>query len=658
VPDFRVIESAGVAAYLRGALRDPVVRAASDDPASSVFKIIERVARAPLFLYVDDGSDKYKRLNFTSWVRVLSERPGQYTSDAISDLYHLHELRHMATLRYEPGLPLEDWVRRIKQNEKDTTLYSEAWIHFELPALRARLPIRHVWADRYLDERIRLHPELGNRDFHRRDPRAFREALLCAFLSIDERSFHELDDLEIRTAEYSGSNDQFARVWASSNDDLEAHMCRFYQLVDENEERAAIEFHRAWLEAKSGPSFIFSRQAVEYYERSHTLKVAFHRRPFPSAEEVDAALRAQADRFAALEAETKIAPTPLVAKTREMIERGITATVYALPTEEARAVSRDVYRALETEAGYFSTFGEPYTRKQDPVHLAFLDAYREWSAPIVRGLDGFSHAYPSNGSSEAIKDAIAFFLKTKSPGARLHVFRGEYEGASALARGHAIEVVEHERSDAGIDGLFLDAGPHDYFFLSQPSSLDGNVWGGYEAFVRRARDEQLSLLIDLCYVGCVDEDFSVDVSAPNICAVFFALSKSFGVYYQRIGGGFFRESIPSLEGNRWFKNLTSLAIGTELLRRFSVRTLPRRYRPYQEEAVARINARLGISLAPSDVFLLAHQRAEVAPDPFLAPFLRHGIVRACLTPMLEAMSSSALAHKSRYAPREPDEPLP
>ena len=92
---------------------------------------------------------------------------------------------------------------------------------------------------------------------------------------------------------------------------------------------------------------------------------------------------------------------------------------------------------------------------------------------------------------------------------------------------------------------------------------------------------------------------------PNIRAFVMSHSKPFGGYYHRVGGVFARTERPSLFGNRWFKNLLSLAWGTEMMRRHTVHELPRKYRPVQEEAARRVGAALGIELAPADVNLLA-----------------------------------------------------
>jgi hypothetical protein len=132
-----------------------------------------------------------------------------------------------------------------------------------------------------------------------------------------------------------------------------------------------------------------------------------------------------------------------------------------------------------------------------------------------------------------------------------------------------------------------------------------------------------------------------------VLAVAFSLSKPFGVYYDRIGGILCRDSMPSLFGNQWFKNLTSLQLGTALLELHDVFDLPRRYRTVQREAAAQIGRRLGLTLSPSDVCVLAQADPQATRDPELAAFLRRpagdptASLRLCLTPAMAEMIGTA-----------------
>jgi hypothetical protein len=189
------------------------------------------------------------------------------------------------------------------------------------------------------------------------------------------------------------------------------------------------------------------------------------------------------------------------------------------------------------------------------------------------------------------------------------------------------------------------------FCLSQPSAIDGNVWSDANAFLAllAAGADQPRALLDVTYVGAIAEApvARIAADAPAVQALAFSLSKPFGVYYDRIGGILCRDSMPSLFGNQWFKNLTSLQLGMALLERHHVFDLPRRYRSVQREAALQIGRRLDLALSPSDVGVLALANQETTGDSELAAFLRRpagdptATLRLCLTPAMAEMIGTA-----------------
>jgi hypothetical protein len=157
------------------------------------------------------------------------------------------------------------------------------------------------------------------------------------------------------------------------------------------------------------------------------------------------------------------------------------------------------------------------------------------------------------------------------------------------------------------------------------------------------------VLLDVTYVGAIAEPPAAPIAADAsaVLALVFSLSKPFGVYYDRIGGVLSRDPMPSLFGNQWFKNLTSLQLGAALLERHDVFDLPCRYKSVQRDAAARIGGRLGLTLSPSDVYVLAHAAPKSTPDRALASFLRRPAgdcearLRLCLTPTMAEMIGTA-----------------
>lgn len=163
-------------------------------------------------------------------------------------------------------------------------------------------------------------------------------------------------------------------------------------------------------------------------------------------------------------------------------------------------------------------------------------------------------------------------------------------------------------------------------------------------------------MLDLTYVGCVAKAFQVKADYPNIESIFFSLSKPAGAYYHRIGGILSRTEYPGLFGNKWFKNLMALLVGTEFMKAYGVHELPTKYTDVQMQAVHQANQALGLHLVPSDVFLLGTMPPRTNPSD-LERYLTRGsagedLVRVCLTPTMAHIIDPKLNTTVRARPHE------
>ena len=328
-------------------------------------------------------------------------------------------------------------------------------------------------------------------------------------------------------------------------------------------------------------------------------------------------------------------------------DAAISKIVYALVMPETECtidavLDGDCQSKDEGRERYHSLFREAWTQKQDQVHEGFFKRWKSWTDSVVFFEESSFHfVYPTAGASEGLREAIhAYGVASRKRGTtpRIHVFEGEYEGFTAYAIAAGIEVQTHSRCKwkESLDRVC----PHEQFYISQPSAVDGFVWSDFDCFAESLYNQcpTAELMLDLTYVGCVARDFTVDASPPNVGAIFISLSKPAGVYYHRVGGVYSRREILGLFGNKWFKNISSLQIGTEFMKRFGVHELPRKYRPIQHQAVEEVNKRLGLSLVPADIMLLGVGESSNSPSDLERYLLRGSRdeprVRVCLTPLM------------------------
>lgn len=311
-------------------------------------------------------------------------------------------------------------------------------------------------------------------------------------------------------------------------------------------------------------------------------------------------------------------------------DEAVSRTVYSAVWPETEALMRHCLER-ETEA-LLARHREAHTKRQDPMHQAFFDAWKGFAGASVQvDWTTLPHAYPTAGSSEAIREIIRSALWNQQD---LVVFDGDYEGyeAMALMQGTVLHRVSRETWKETLAQWQAHgtpwgrAGRKAQWWVSQPSALDGNVWGDFEAWLSTADTlPDLAVWVDLCYLGLTIQPFTVDLRHPAVAGVVFSLSKVMGAYYRRIGGCFTREAQPGLWGNGWFKNLDSLYLGTRWLQdpRFQGDTWRKHLRTHQTIAMTRALAvhgaafaNAGVKWQPSAVALLMH-----APVPTFTPEL-------------------------------------
>jgi histidinol-phosphate/aromatic aminotransferase/cobyric acid decarboxylase-like protein len=319
----------------------------------------------------------------------------------------------------------------------------------------------------------------------------------------------------------------------------------------------------------------------------------------------------------------------------KLLKLGLTKGVISLVYPETSAALTDLWSEQPHDL-----YSDAHLDKQESFHKTFFDQWLNWTSSVLNLDDDLkSFCYPTAGSSEAIRDAIAR-LAAKSASERqqysIHVFDGDYEGYSAYAKSYNVPVIKHDRENYVKSLAQYTIANGDLFFLSQPSAIDGNIWPYFEQFIGYLDSNypQLKVMVDLCYVGCVSEEYLINLNSKNIQSIFFSLSKVFGVYYHRIGGVFSREAIPSLYGNMWFKNVFSLKFGENLMKKHSILELPQKYKQLQLDLIQKLDKQLAGFVA-SDVVLLAHKKKGIKLTDLERYLSRADTVRICLTPKMD-----------------------
>lgn len=291
-----------------------------------------------------------------------------------------------------------------------------------------------------------------------------------------------------------------------------------------------------------------------------------------------------------------------------------TRTVYTIYWDETMAAQDAVWQSRPHDL-----FRQTTTRKQMDMHIPFLDAWTEWSG-IALNRRHFQFRYPLNGATDLL-------MATIKPPMRVHVFKGDYEGYRQAALANHAEIIEHERriNVPPKHSFELDQSI-DIFFISHPSSIDGEIWDGLETWLENMASAypRVRIYLDLAYVGTTKGRVTIEPRRfQNIEGVFFSFSKPFGTFYHRIGGAYLRHQHPVLHFNQWMKNLPGIMLGEELIKRYGVNHIPNRYAALQASALeaAKKAGEVPEDAICSDVVLLArgptgHKEFERAPGQF------------------------------------------
>lgn len=304
----------------------------------------------------------------------------------------------------------------------------------------------------------------------------------------------------------------------------------------------------------------------------------------------------------------------------------LSKTVYSLCFPETELALKNFL----SENDFSNLYTETWTKKQDQYHIEFAETFKNWSKNSIKF--NLNYFYPSNGASEAIREQIAYIANSKN----VFVFEGEYEGYEAIVNGLGKKVTKIKRSEYNKKENVALYNESTAFFISQPSSIDGNYWEEFEDFIKIMESKNSNVFVDVVYIGCTKEDIQLDLTSDSIKGLFFSLSKSFGVYYHRIGGCYLKEENPLLYGNMWFKNILSMKFGVKLMNEFKLGYFPEKYALEKEKVIVDIEKDLNVKVIDSNSLLLVNfNKNGLFFEKDLIRDSESKLLRVCITPRLE-----------------------
>ncbi len=178
-----------------------------------VSKIVEDFAALPRFVF-DMSDPKTEWAHFSTWWGGIPTR--SYDNPYIHDLYWIHEMAHAGNMVFMPGMNLENFGRKMTDNELHASVVSEVQVYFEIPELRDLSFSHLIYADRFLRDK----------DFvarYKADPRmGFEEMKVQRRNTMMDSTTSNVADIWINR--FYMQNAAWVACWAHSYDKIETAM--------------------------------------------------------------------------------------------------------------------------------------------------------------------------------------------------------------------------------------------------------------------------------------------------------------------------------------------------------------------------------------------------------------------------------------------------
>ena len=221
------------------------------------------------------------------------------------------------------------------------------------------------------------------------------------------------------------------------------------------------------------------------------------------------------------------------------------------------------------------------TFKDIDLPTIFCNRYIQWIQSTtknkIKGLENFSHAVYSNGTSESFEK---FYIKNHNR--RFRCYRGEYMYHQLAWR------------NSWPNWKFLEDDPLDHndaVIISLPFANTGDRHSDYDKLLTECSNLKIPVLVDCAYFG-ICENIEFDFNYSCITDITFSLSKTFPVAYARIGMRLTKhddDDIMFVYHKIAYQNHIGPALGLVLLDKYSPDYITEKYKNIQLEYCKQLN---------------------------------------------------------------------
>lgn len=183
---------------LRSLFKTQLFRDIINDPERKYLKgVLTDVCNRPLITY--EATEEFEKNHFTTWMGLLQLR--KYDNDYINDLYLLHELAHWSSMEYGKCESIQDFHRKMAENELFSATLSEVWVYREVAGLREHTFDHPIWYDTVADDILKYCDSFEDVMQYRQD----------SIRTPDPTNFAEM-----QISKYASQNYKWSVIWSDN----------------------------------------------------------------------------------------------------------------------------------------------------------------------------------------------------------------------------------------------------------------------------------------------------------------------------------------------------------------------------------------------------------------------------------------------------------
>lgn len=202
-------------------------------------QLVDKFSNNPRF-FAEMSNKDIEWSQFYSYFNILIKR--KYFNKTVQDLYFLHEMHHMATMKYDKNLDFESWQRKMIDNEMESSVESEILVYEKLDIRDSSFNFE-IWYDSLPKDLIKDRSKLIQHRF--------------------SRMKNPTTNVEITLNKYFTNNKVWVDIWKNNYSKVEKAVAELYE-ESKLDPKKAVKKYSKFLEKNTNDLIVFKEEAEKF----------------------------------------------------------------------------------------------------------------------------------------------------------------------------------------------------------------------------------------------------------------------------------------------------------------------------------------------------------------------------------------------------------